>query len=129
MTGVPEPASPNIDMVDADVAERVLDQIITMAEDETNIRKAEESESHGVEIETKSELSPSQKSFLYPPPELIRTAHMAFNQACAFYQADRDDDCMRWADKAISVARLVPGSAGTKVVDSLQNRLNKMIGT
>lgn len=48
----------------------------------------------------------------YPDAELEWLATMAFNRAVDFYRDSADEECKRWAGKAIEVADLVSGEGG-----------------
>ncbi|KAJ5780157.1 Meiosis specific protein SPO22 [Penicillium paradoxum] len=125
---VPGLAHLNVEMVDPEVAERVLDQVIAMGAAEAEVKSEEQSEQSSLGIPQRdSELYPFRGRFTYPTPELIKIATMAFNKACEFYRVTRDEECQRWANKAISVAQLVPGSEGEAMVRVLRNRLSSLI--
>lgn len=116
----------DVEMADPKVAEEVLDKVLAMADEEAGVEEDEHNEQHGLNaIQARSELG---EMFTYPAAELIKIATMAFNKAVDFYRATQDEDCQRWADKAIRIARLVPGSQGNLLVNTLQTRLGSLIG-
>ncbi|KAJ5471687.1 hypothetical protein N7530_009044 [Penicillium desertorum] len=118
-------ASLDVEMADPEVAEEVLDEVLAMADEEAGLEESAHLQ-HGLHaIQAKSELG---KVFTYPVVELMQIASMAFNKATDFYRATQDEDCQRWADKAIRISQLVPGAQGKQVVEALQNRLGSLIG-
>lgn len=115
-------------MADPEVAEDVLDKILEMANEEAeeDVNHEGFSTQYGQDImHTGSEL---REMFTYPAAELIKIATVAFNKATDFYRATQDEDCQRWANKAIEIAQLVPGAQGRQLVETLQNRLGGLIG-
>lgn len=52
------------------------------------------------------------KSYDYPNEELEWLATMTFNRAIDFYLVSADEECRRWAEKAIEVADLVGYNQG-----------------
>ena len=113
-------------MANAGVAEGVLDKILAMADEEATVAEARYNTQHGLNaIQVGSEMD---DVFTYPTGELLTIATMSFNKAIDFYRATRDEECHRWADKAIHVAQLVPGAQGKALVNVLQTRLGSLIG-
>lgn len=113
-------------MADAEVAEEVLDKILAMADEEAAVAEERYGTQHSLNaIQVGSEMD---YMFTYPAGELINVATMSFNKAIDFYRATRDQDCQRWAEKAIRVAQLVPGAQGKALVNVLQIRLGSLIG-
>ncbi|KAI2695314.1 hypothetical protein CBS147332_9413 [Penicillium roqueforti] len=113
-------------MADAEVAEEVLDKILAMADEEAAVAEERYGTQHSLNaIQVGSEMD---YVFTYPAGELINVATMSFNKAIDFYRATRDQDCQRWAEKAIRVAQLVPGAQGKALVNVLQIRLGSLIG-
>ncbi|KAJ5463934.1 Meiosis specific protein SPO22 [Penicillium sp. IBT 31633x] len=108
-TTVPEFAPFDVEMVDAGVAEEVLDQVIVMAEYGANLETEGQVDQNDLFAQPDSELYPFRGNFTYPSAELTKIASVAFNTATDFYRATKDEDCQRWANKAIRVARCVPG--------------------
>ena len=53
-----------------------------------------------------------KKAHCYPNEELEWLAAMAFNRAMDFYLASADEDCRRWAGKAIEIADEVKYNQG-----------------
>ncbi|KAJ5053094.1 sporulation-specific protein 22 [Penicillium rubens] len=118
-------ASLDVEMADPEVAEEVLDEVLAMADKEAGVEESAHLQ-HGLHaIQAKSELG---EVFTYPAVELMQIASMAFNKAADFYRATQDEDCQRWADKAIRISQLVPGAQGKQLVKALQNRLGSLIG-
>ncbi|KAJ6177747.1 hypothetical protein N7519_008208 [Penicillium mononematosum] len=118
-------ASLDVEMADPEVAEEVLDEVLAMADEEAGVEESAHLQ-HGLHaIQAKSELG---EVFTYPAVELMQIASMAFNKATDFYRATQDEDCQRWADKAIRISQLVPGAQGKQLVEALQNRLGSLIG-
>ncbi|KAJ5855132.1 hypothetical protein N7534_007675 [Penicillium rubens] len=118
-------ASLDVEMADPEVAEEVLDEVLAMADKEAGVEESAHLQ-HGLHaIQAKSELG---EVFTYPAVELMQIASMAFNKATDFYRATQDEDCQRWADKAIRISQLVPGAQGKQLVKALQNRLGSLIG-
>ncbi|KAJ5392935.1 hypothetical protein N7465_011909 [Penicillium sp. CMV-2018d] len=117
----------DVEMADPVVAEEVLDKILAMANEEADVKQEEGlNAQHGLStMHTGSELC---GVFTYPAAELIKIATVAFNKATDFYRATQDEDCQRWANKAISIAQLVPGAQGKQLVEKLQTRLGSLIG-
>ncbi|KOS41333.1 hypothetical protein ACN38_g7798 [Penicillium nordicum] len=118
----------DVEMADPEVAEDVLDKILEMANEEAeeDVNHEGFSTQYGQDImHTGSEL---REMFTYPAAELIKIATVAFNKATDFYRATQDEDCQRWANKAIEIAQLVPGAQGRQLVETLQNRLGGLIG-
>lgn len=117
----------DVEMADPEVAEEVLDKILAMANEEADFKQEEGlNAQHSLNtMHTGSELC---EVFTYPAAELIKIATVAFNKATDFYRATRDEDCQRWANKAISIAQLVPGAQGKQLVETLQTRLGSLIG-
>ncbi|KAJ5973061.1 Meiosis specific protein SPO22 [Penicillium vulpinum] len=111
----------DVEMADSKVAEEVLDQILAMADEGGGV------EEHQALNSIQAGLGLSNV-FTYPAAELIKIATVAFNKATDFYRATRDEDCQRWAGKAIRIAQLAPGTQGTQVVNMLQSRLGSLIG-
>ncbi|KAJ5260252.1 hypothetical protein N7505_009633 [Penicillium chrysogenum] len=118
-------ASLDVEMADPEVAEEVLDEVLAMADKEAGVEESAHLQ-HGLHaIQAKSDLG---EVFTYPAVELMQIASMAFNKATDFYRATQDEDCQRWADKAIRISQLVPGAQGKQLVKALQNRLGSLIG-
>ncbi|KGO73909.1 Meiosis specific protein SPO22 [Penicillium italicum] len=121
----PEFALLDVNMADPEVAEEVLDKVLTMANEEVAVEEGHNAQ-HGLSaIQVGSDLG---EVFTYPAAELIKIATVAFNKATDFYRATQDEDCQRWANKAISIAQLVPGAQGKQLVTTLQTRLGSLIG-
>ncbi|KAJ5847259.1 hypothetical protein N7455_011216 [Penicillium solitum] len=115
----------DVEMADPKVAEEVLDKILAMA-NEADVTQEGFNTLHDLStMHTGSELC---GVFTYPAAELIKIATVAFNKATDFYRATQDEDCQRWANKAISIAQLVPGTQGKQLVETLQTRLGGLIG-
>lgn len=116
----------DVEMADPRVAEEVLDKILEMAEEKDVNHEEGFNAQHGLNaIHTRSDL---REVFTYPAVELIKIATVAFNKATDFYRATQDEDCQRWANKAISIAQLVPGAQGKQLVETFQTRLGSLIG-
>ncbi|EKV04023.1 hypothetical protein PDIG_83800 [Penicillium digitatum PHI26] len=116
----------DVNMADPKVAEEVLDKVLAMADKEGAVKEGGHNALHDPNIiQAGSELC---EVFTYPAAELIKIATVAFNKATDFYRATQDDDCQRWANKAISIAQLVPGAQGKQLVKTLQARLGSLIG-
>jgi hypothetical protein len=112
-------------MVDAETAEEVIDQVIFIVEQGTGFKPKEEGQRDSLSVVlSESELYPFQGK--YPAPELIKMASEAFNKATDFYRVARDEDCKRWANKAIRIARQVPGTQGQALVQTLEGRLGSL---
>ncbi|KAJ5394574.1 uncharacterized protein N7487_012215 [Penicillium crustosum] len=130
ITPVPQPdylefVCLDVEMTHPEVAEEVLDKILGMA-NEADITHEGFNTQHNLNtMHTGSELC---EVFTYPAAELIKVATVAFNKATDFYRATQDEDCQRWANKAISIAQLVPGAQGKQLVEMLQTRLGSLIG-
>lgn len=121
----PEIAFLDVNMADPEVAEEVLDKVLAMATEEVAVEEGHNAQ-HGLNaIQAGSELC---EVFTYPAAELIKIATVAFNKATDFYRATQDEDCQRWANKAISIAQLVPSDQGKQLVNTLQTRLGSLIG-
>lgn len=127
-TTVPEFAPFDVEMVDAGVAEEVLDQVIVMAEYGANLETEGQVDQNDLFAQPDSELYPFRGNFTYPSAELTKIASVAFNTATDFYRATKDEDCQRWANKAIRVARCVPGCKGESMVRTLEGRLGSLVG-
>jgi hypothetical protein len=117
----------DIEMADPEGAEEVLDKILAMANEEADV-KQEEGLNAQLGLNTMHTGSELCEVFTYPAAELIKIATVAFNKATDFYRATQDEDCQRWANKAISIAQLVPGAQGKQLVETLQTRLGSLIG-
>ncbi|KAJ5375766.1 Meiosis specific protein SPO22 [Penicillium concentricum] len=114
----------DIKMADAEVAEEVLDRVLAIAGGETGAEEVKHEQQDSNSIQSDPKL---RGEFTYPAAELIKISTVAFNKATDFYRATRDDDCQRWANKAIRIAQLVPGIQGRQVVQALQTRLGSLI--
>lgn len=55
--------------------------------------------------------------------EYLYLAKCSFNQAMDFYSAENDQACLRWAQKAILLARTVRSTKGGELVSLFQKRL------
>lgn len=81
------------------LAESVLDQALTLARPKPNTN-------------TNPNGKPSSKAATYPKDELHWLATTAFNRAVEFFLVSADDECRRWAGKAISLADLIEHDRG-----------------
>ncbi|KAJ5554788.1 Meiosis specific protein SPO22 [Penicillium sp. DV-2018c] len=116
---------PDVNMVDAKTAEEVIDQVIAIVEQGTGIKSGEEDQQDSGDILRvdlpDSQLYPFQEK--YPTPELLKMAGETFNRATDYYRVVQDDVCKRWANKAILLARQVPGPQGQALVQTLESKL------
>ncbi|CAG8062261.1 unnamed protein product [Penicillium olsonii] len=108
-------------MTDFLLAEKVLDQIHTMAEREASKDSNDDGKFQVYQTETEHYFIGGKNPF--PSLELEQVARLAFNRAADFYSTGEDEICFRWAHKAIDLARLVPGVAGETLVQELEERL------
>lgn len=83
-----------------------------------------------VEIETEpastTNVSAQTLPSRYPDEELEWLATMTFNRAVDFYLASMDEECRRWAGKAIELADLMQKDEG-RLVGLLRNNFAKLI--
>lgn len=115
-----------VQMIDPKLGEKMLDRIHIMAENEekketneidTNLNTVQ----NGVDTYIVGGRNP------FPAAELMHVSLLAFNKAVEFYREGQDEDCQRWAQKAINLARLVPGVSGESLVTTLQGRLATLV--
>ncbi|CAI7602637.1 unnamed protein product [Penicillium glandicola] len=122
-------ASLDVEMADPEVAEEVLDKVLAIADEEPAIEEDGHNGHDGQQslnaLQFDSEL---REVFTYPAQELLKIATVAFNKATDFYRVTRDEECQRWAGKAIRIAQLVPGAQGRLLVKTLETRLGSLIG-
>ncbi|PWY71662.1 hypothetical protein BO70DRAFT_389529 [Aspergillus heteromorphus CBS 117.55] len=73
----------------------------------------------------------SSSSSLYPSDEVRWLATVAFNRAVDFYLVARDEDCRRWAGKAIVLADGVDGVGGDggELGELLRERLEMLVAS
>lgn len=116
-------SSPTTTTGDLELAETVLDQVILLAMHEAYLASPDHAAIHSPDQEG----GPLCFHFPYPAEELVRFATISFNQAADFYRASRDEDCRRWAEKAIQVATLIDGPTGEKLVNLLRERLRNLL--
>ncbi|KAJ5505097.1 Meiosis specific protein SPO22 [Penicillium fimorum] len=114
----------DVTMADAEVAEEVLDRVLAIGDKEAGVEEVKHEQEDLNSIQPNSTL---RDEFTYPAAELIKIAMVAFNKATEFYRATRDEDCQRWANKAIRIAQLAPGLQGRQLVQTLQTRLGSLI--
>ncbi|KAL4876099.1 meiosis protein SPO22/ZIP4 like-domain-containing protein [Aspergillus karnatakaensis] len=93
------------------LAESVLDQAIVLVQNQTK--------------KNKENPKPKPRS-RYPEEELQWLATTAFNRAVEFFLVSGDEDCRRWAGKAIALAELV-GDKG-ELGGLLRGNLEKILG-
>jgi len=106
------------------LAEWVIDQAIATAGDEAYINGEAHREQHQLWNETHPDNpEPFCTRNLYPPEELEYLAIHSFNQAADFYKDEQDDDCHRWAKKAIRMAELMGNDEGKILAEMLRTRL------
>lgn len=110
------------------LAERVLDQAIRTAEDEAYMNSDVHREQHQLWNEAHED-DPRYfcNSVLYPTEELEYLAIRSFNQAAELYADGRDEDCRRWAKKAIHVAELMGNDEGKTLAETLRARLAMLL--
>ena len=93
------------------LAEAILDKSLSLAREEDNAPPPS---------------SPNgKKTHCYPNEELEWLATTAFNRAMDFYLASADEDCRRWAGKAIEIADEVKYNQGA-LGRLLRENLNKL---
>ncbi|PLB47814.1 hypothetical protein P170DRAFT_510559 [Aspergillus steynii IBT 23096] len=93
---------------DTPLAESVLDQALILAQE------AHQSESDA-------------SAGLYPNDEIQWLSTVAFNRAVEFYRASRDEECRRWAGKAIALADLIHGGGAGELGGLLRRNFAKLI--
>lgn len=110
------------------LAERVLDQAIRTADDEAYMNSEVHREQHQLWNEAHED-DPRYlcNSVLYPTEELEFLAIRSFNQAAELYADGRDEDCRRWAKKAIHVAELMDNDEGRTLAETLRARLATLL--
>lgn len=88
------------------LAESVLDQALILARDSPN--------------STRSTSTP------YPKDELQWLATTAFNRAVEFFLVSADEECRRWAGKAIALADSISGDDGCELGRLLRRNLARL---
>lgn len=88
------------------LAESVLDQALILARESPN--------------STRSTSTP------YPKDELQWLATTAFNRAVEFFLVSADEECRRWAGKAIALADLISGDDGCELGRLLRRNLARL---
>ncbi|KAJ5173573.1 Meiosis specific protein SPO22 [Penicillium coprophilum] len=114
----------DVKMANAEVAEEVLDRVLAIIDKETSGGEVKQEEQDSNPIQSGSTLNDEPA---YPVAELLKISSVAFNKATDFYRATRDEDCQRWAKKAIRIAQLAPGSQARQLVQTLQTRLGSLV--
>lgn len=114
-----------VQMIAPVLGEKVLDRIHFMAELEKN--KPNEIDNNLNTVQNGVDTYIVGGRNLFPAAELMHVSLLAFNKAVEFYREARDEDCQRWAQKAINLARLVPGISGETLVTTLQGRLDTLV--
>ncbi|OQE34720.1 hypothetical protein PENCOP_c016G07080 [Penicillium coprophilum] len=114
----------DVKMADAKVAEEVLDRVLAIIDKETSGGEVKKEQQDLNPIQPGSTLSDDPT---YPVAELLKISSVAFNKATDFYRATRDEDCQRWAKKAIRIAQLAPGLQARQLAQTLQTRLGSLV--
>lgn len=65
-------------------------------------------------------------SYPYPPAELVHLATVSFNLAVELYSKSKDEDCRRWAWRAIRLAKSMNDDQGRKLASMFLRRLDDL---
>jgi hypothetical protein len=114
-------------MVDPELAEEVLEKVYQLAKAEDNKGLNPDPEANMNTLQHGTEIYTIGGKYPFPPRELEEIALVAFNKAVDFYHNTNNVDYFCWAQKAIDVARFVPGSEGEKLVALLEERQYTLI--
>lgn len=137
---------PEIRAVAADLslAEWMLDEVLLLAAEACAAAKTSHADENDI-INTSQSTQKSTHSHLnqikdqqtttsaqenenpYPSEELEWLSTVSFNQAVEFYRAARDEECRRWAEKAIRLAELTVSFSGNALVELLQRKLQVLL--
>ncbi|KAJ5604466.1 hypothetical protein N7510_009620 [Penicillium lagena] len=113
-------------VVDASLAESVLDQVLLLASDECFITSARPNQPFNLGMSSVSGILEDRFWCSYPVEELEWLASVAFNKAVDFYSAARDEECQRWGMKAVQVAECVDRVSGGALARTLRVNMEKL---
>ena len=116
-----------LQMNDPVLAEEVLDRIYKLAKTEADKEVVENAQANMNTLQNGTEIYTIDGKNPFPAPELAQVAVLAFNKAVDFYRTTRDEECYYWAQRALDIARLVPGSEGETLVATITERLGTLI--
>jgi hypothetical protein len=114
-------------MTDPSLAWEVLGRIYTIAKTEADKEFDPQAAMNLGVIETGSEAYIVGGKNPFPAQELTEVALLAFNKAAEFYRDSLDMECYYWSQKAIDLARLLPGPEGDVLVATLEERAKRLI--
>ncbi|KAJ5805270.1 hypothetical protein N7474_011157 [Penicillium riverlandense] len=113
-------------VVDASLAESVLDQVLVLASNEYFIPSAQPNQSLNPGMSSISGILEDRSWYPYPIEELEWLASVAFNKAVDFYRAARDEEYQRWGMKAVQVAESVDRVSGGVLARMLRANMERL---
>lgn len=113
-------------MVDASLAESVLDQVLLLAPNEYFITSVRPNQPLNPSTNSVSGISDDKSWYSYPIEELEWLASVSFNKAVDFYRAGLDEECQRWGTKAVQVAECVDPVSGGILARTLRANMERL---
>lgn len=95
-----------------ELAEGVIDQALQSAVDEAYLNTEEHRAQHALYDASNGDSAVQCTHYPYPAPELEHLATVTFNQAMDFYKDEKDEECRRWARKAVRLAEAMDDDEG-----------------
>lgn len=116
-----------------ELAKLVIDQVLTTVAEEAHLLSEEHQISHAYDplpdIFLTGGITIKQPPCIpcpYPPAELVHLATVSFNLAVDFYEKCLDEDCRRWARRAIRLAESMDDDEGRKLASMFRRRLDDL---
>lgn len=115
-----------------ELAKLIVTQVLMMVTDEAHLSSEEHQMFHsdGAADAVPTAGIPTQQppciSYTYPPAELVHLATVSFNLAVELYSKSKDEDCRRWAWRAIRLAKSMNDDQGRKLASMFLRRLDDL---
>lgn len=131
VTTPPDPSLQDPPETYLELAEAVIDQALQRAADEAHANTDDHRAQHALFDPADGARAVQCTHYPYPASELEHLATVTFNQAMDFYKDEKDEECRRWAKKAIRLAEAMyddggEGGDGANLAGVFRKRLHEL---